>query len=81
MSRIEKLEQAVQALRPDELAEFRAWFAAFEAEQTNNGSQRGERMAAALAKLAKSSGLRAIKDPVLWQREMREDRSLPGRDR
>jgi antitoxin component of MazEF toxin-antitoxin module len=26
------------------------------------------------------SGLANIKDPVAWQREIREDRSLPGRD-
>lgn len=25
-------------------------------------------------------GLRAIKDPVAWQREIRKDRPLPGRD-
>lgn len=30
MSRVEKVEEAVQALSPDELAEFRAWFAEYD---------------------------------------------------
>lgn len=41
----------------------------------------GARMAAALEKLAASStGVTAIEDPVAWQREVRGDRPLPGRD-
>jgi hypothetical protein len=30
MTRVESLEQQVQALSPDELAKFRAWFLAFD---------------------------------------------------
>jgi hypothetical protein len=30
MSKIEQLEQQIQALSPDELAQFRAWFAEFD---------------------------------------------------
>ena len=30
MTRVESLEQQVQALLPDELAQFRAWFLAFD---------------------------------------------------
>ncbi len=40
----------------------------------------GERMAAALEKLAASRALADIEDPVEWQRETRRDRPLPGRD-
>jgi hypothetical protein len=40
----------------------------------------GERMAAALEKLAGSNAVADIKDPVEWQREARRDRPLPGRD-
>ncbi len=40
----------------------------------------GERMAAALEKLAASSATASIEDPVAWQREVRRDRPLPGRD-
>lgn len=40
----------------------------------------GKRMAAALEKLAASAAVADIEDPVEWQREMRQDRALPGRD-
>jgi hypothetical protein len=39
---------------------------------------RGQRMAEILANLAASQVLGDI-DPVLWQQEIRQDRSLPGR--
>ena len=42
---------------------------------------RGQRMAAALERLAAKGGLAHIADPVMWQRETRQDRSLPERDR
>ena len=41
---------------------------------------RGEQMAAALARLAESGGVASIDDPIAWQRELREDRPLYGRD-
>ncbi len=41
-------------------------------------AQAGERMAAALERLA-ISGV-GIEDPVAWQRELRRERPLPGRD-
>ena len=40
----------------------------------------GERMAAALEKLAASQSVAGIEDPVAWQREVRRGRPLPGRD-
>jgi hypothetical protein len=40
----------------------------------------GERMDAALEKLAASQAVAGIEDPVAWQREVRRDRSLPDRD-
>lgn len=40
----------------------------------------GERMAAALEKLAASQAVASIEDPGAWQREVRRDRPLPGRD-
>ena len=39
----------------------------------------GEAMAA-LRKLREMGAFKAISDPVAWQREIRTDRSLPGRD-
>lgn len=40
----------------------------------------GERMAEALEKLAAINALSEISDPSMWQREQRQDRSLPDRD-
>ncbi len=38
----------------------------------------GQRMAAALEKIAAANMLAEI-DPVAWERDLRQDRSLPGR--
>ena len=40
---------------------------------------RGVEMAEALGKLAKTGAFSEIDDPSAWQREVREDRALPGR--
>lgn len=40
----------------------------------------GERMAAALERIAASRAVDGIQDPVAWQREIRRDRPLPDRD-
>lgn len=48
-----------------------------EPDQTLN---RRKRMAEALEKLAASDAFSEISDPVEWQREIRKDRPLPGRD-
>ena len=40
----------------------------------------GKKMAEALEKLAESGAFADITDPVEWQREIRKDRPLPGRD-
>lgn len=34
----------------------------------------------ALERIAERGGIKSIPDPVAWQREMREDRPLPGRE-
>jgi hypothetical protein len=39
-------------------------------------NDRGRRMAEALEALAATQGLNAIADPVAWQRDVRQDRSL-----
>ncbi len=43
-------------------------------------AERGKRMKAALDKLAAAGGVSSIPDPVAWQREIRKDRPLPGRE-
>ena len=40
---------------------------------------RGDEMAAILEKLAESGAVSEITDPVAWQRDLRQDRPLPGR--
>jgi len=39
----------------------------------------GQRMAAALERLAEIHALADVRDPVAWQNEVRQDRPLPGR--
>jgi hypothetical protein len=42
---------------------------------------RGRRMAQALQRVAEAGGaFSQIEDPVAWQREIRQDRPLPGRE-
>ncbi len=40
----------------------------------------GQRMAAILQRMADRNALSHITDPVAWQREIRKDRPLPGRE-
>ena len=46
---------------------------------SEQGTDRGSRMADALDRLAESDPFNGIDDPVEWQRRVRTDRSLPGR--
>ena len=45
-----------------------------------NSASQGQQMAAALARLAANHALASIADPLAWERELRQDRELPGRD-
>ena len=51
-----------------------------EQESPSEAHARGYAMAALLEKLAKRRTFSAISDPVKWQRELRQDRVLPGRE-
>lgn len=42
--------------------------------------ERGRRLAEALRNLQAANPFKDIADPVSWQREIRQDRPLPGRD-
>lgn len=46
----------------------------------SESNTQGQRMARALERLAEANAFADIKDPVAWQREVRKDRPLPGRD-
>jgi hypothetical protein len=43
-------------------------------------TERGLRMAAALERLAQMQAAFASLDPLQWEREVRQERGLPGRD-
>jgi len=45
-------------------------------EELENNEDRGKIMAEALKKIADESGLKSIKNPAAWQKEIRKDRSL-----
>jgi hypothetical protein len=47
---------------------------------SNPSAGDGQRMAAALEKLASSGAFSELSDPSKWQRETRKDRPLPGRE-
>jgi hypothetical protein len=49
-------------------------------EEPDQTADRGKRMAEALEKLAASDAFSEISDPSEWQREIRKDRPLPGRE-
>lgn len=49
-------------------------------ESAEERAARGRRMADALEKLAASGAFREIADPVAWQREIRKDKPLYGRE-
>ncbi len=51
-----------------------------EAATSSDLVAQGGRMAGALEKLAATNALSEISDPSMWQREQRQDRSLPDRD-
>ena len=50
-------------------------------DEEDNSGHRGHRMAEALTSLASTGGLAEIGDPSEWQREIRSDRPLPGREK
>ena len=49
-------------------------------DEPDQTATRRKRMAEALEKLAATDAFSEISDPVEWQREIRKDRPLPGRD-
>jgi hypothetical protein len=51
-----------------------------EAPISSGITTQGESMVEALEKLAALNALSGISDPSMWQREQRQDRSLPDRD-
>jgi hypothetical protein len=51
-----------------------------EHEPVSEQEMRGHAMAALLEKLAERHTFASLQDPVQWQRDLRVERSLPGRE-
>ena len=49
-------------------------------EEETEREKRGRQMADALSKLGESGAFSGIENPSAWQRDIRRDRPLPGRD-
>ena len=49
-------------------------------EDPRDHAARGMMMALALAELARIGAFSEIEDPAAWEREIRRDRPLPGRN-
>ena len=83
---IEQIQKRVQKLSPDkqrEVLDFVA-FLQFHSPRlpepaTDVDVKRGKRIKDLLTQLARTKVFSDITDPVAWQRNTREDRSLPGR--
>ena len=56
------------------------WVNVTVSDDSPTNSPQGTRMSAALEQLARLAPFAEVNDPVGWQRELRSDRSLPGRD-
>jgi hypothetical protein len=65
-------------LKPDRAVRVRVTF--LDRPPSDSVISQGDRMVAALERLAAHNGWQALPDGVTWEREMRQDRPLPGRD-
>jgi hypothetical protein len=75
--RLEWLEEAPESQTN---APLRVHVTVLEQELPAEVHARGHAMAALLEKLAERRTFSAITDPVKWQRELRQERILPGRE-
>ena len=76
-NRLEWLEEA-PAAQTD--APVSVYVTVLEHEPASEQQRRGHAMAALLEQLAERHTFAAIPDPVQWQRELRQDRPLLGRE-
>jgi len=49
-------------------------------EEELRSKERSERLYRLMENMAASGGIKSVKDPVAWQREVREDKKLYGRE-
>jgi len=74
------LEWLEEAPEPQTDAPLHVHVTVLEQESPTEAHARGYAMAALLEKLAERHTFSTIPDPVKWQRELRQDRVLPGRE-
>ena len=85
MTLMEQIQKQIGQLPPESQREVLD-FAAFLKERVRSAppvsveAERGKRIKAAFLKLAELKVFADIKDPVEWQRQIRKDRPLPGRE-
>ena len=85
MTLAEQIQQQLSTLPPEKQTEVLD-FITFLKNQAQSAQaafaeeQRGKRIKAALETLAELGTFADIADPVEWQRELRKDRPLPGRE-
>lgn len=85
MTLMEEIELRLNRLPPEKQSEVLD-FVTFLQERAHSAppasaeAERGKRIKSALLKLAELKVFADIKDPVEWQRQIRKDRPLPGRE-
>ncbi len=85
MTLVEQIQQQVTQLPPDKQREVLD-FIVFLQERlraihiTPNETERKDQLRKAFAKLAELGTFSGIADPVEWQRQIRKDRPVPGRE-
>ena len=60
--------------------EISVWEEPWGKRRVGKDKENGEKLAELFGKLADKGAFSDIDDPVAWQRELRKDRPLPGRD-
>jgi hypothetical protein len=84
MTLLEQIQQNLLNLPPEkqgEVLDFVTFLQErFEKERASTASTRQKRLKKSLSELAKFGTFKGIKDPSAWQREIRQDRLLPGRE-
>jgi len=85
MTLLEQIEKQIRVLPPEKQVEVLDFITFLQqqvqaARSASAEAERGKRIKAALQKLAELGTFADIKDPVEWQRQMRKDRPLPGRE-
>jgi hypothetical protein len=85
MTLLEQIKQQLRTLPPEKQSEVLDFIVFLRARSQASSvaaasdKERGKRIKASFQQLAKMKAFSGIHDPVQWQREIRRDRSLPGR--